>query len=558
MNRVLLTKLIIKNFGPIKEDEVIFHPFTYFVGRNNAGKSHYLKAIAVLLAAKMPTKEDMALMQNDKAKEVWIEGHFSGVDKFTNLASASNHKDAIEKEIRDGTLKVVRTLDPNDEEKVNFGILKEDNLIHNPRGFASSLLGVLPDFISILATADTVDELKNTQNTALGKLKKEAMAAFFEELRVKTKETLTTLDSFLHGEVSGQRSQELINFETHLKEELMGEFAEVLPSVEFELPNEEVIAKEMKIFLDDGYKSEIEQKGHGLQRATLLALLKVLAKHGARYQDKPSPIFLIGELESFLHPFAQKQFAEVLNQLVAQYQIITTTHSPFIIVPKAIDGYRRVIKTSTGTKSKMPDVDAVDINLVKRNLDRRGNLEGLFADRIILIEGNHDEGFFEKLISILRIPLPTKQFTIFIRAGGKQELRQSRKFYSQMNFDDVAIICDLDYLFSNDFKNLFKEVGMDENITQTLRQHIDWAGNGDPSLKNVLEKINEKGEPENLEQLLIDLSANRIFSFRKGSPEMYYAKNNGDKNGWVNIQKKTDLLEPQYLEDLMKNVLNAA
>lgn len=555
MNRVLLTKLIIKNFGPIQEDEVVFQPFTYFVGRNNAGKSHYIKAVEVLLAAKMPTKEEMALLQNDKTKEVSIEGHFTGVENFTSLASVSNHKEAIEKEIREGVLKVVRVLDPNDEEKTDFGIIQEDGTIHNPRGFTTNLLGVLPDFISILATADTVDELKNTQNTALGKLKKEALTGFFDELKVKTKETLVTLDTFLHGQVDGQRSQELINFETHLKEELMGEFADVLPTVEFELPSEEVIAKEMKIFLDDGYKSEIEQKGHGLQRAALLALLKVLAKHGAKYQDKPSPIFLIGELESFLHPFAQKQFAEVLNKLVDQYQIITTTHSPFIVMPKAIDGYRRVRKTSAGTKSMMPNSTDVDIDLVKRHLERRGNLEGLFADRIILVEGDHDEGFFDKLLSVFHIALPVKQFTIFIRAGSKQELRQSRKFYSQMNFDDVAIICDLDYLFSNDFKNLLKELGMDESSPQKLRQHIEWTDSGDPSLKHILEKIGEKGEPNDLGKLLTDLAAKRVFVFRKGSPEMYYVHNNGEKNGWVNIQQEADLLEPAYLKDMMNKIL---
>lgn len=541
--------------GPIQEDKVVFEPFTYFVGRNNAGKSHYLKAVELLLASKMPTKEEMVLFQNDKTKEIWIEGHFTGVENFTNLASTSNHKAAIEEEIKDGVLKVVRVLDPNNEERIDFGILKEDNTIHNPRGFTANLLGVLPDFISILATADTVDELKNTQNTALGKLKKEALSAFFEELRVKTKEALTTLDSYLHGQTSGQRSQELINFETHLKEELMGEFADVLPTVEFELPNEEIIAKEMKIFLDDGYKSEIEQKGHGLQRAALLALLKVLAKHGAKYKDKPTPIFLIGELESFLHPFAQKQFAEILNKLVDQYQIITTTHSPFIIMPEAIAGYRRVRKTDRGTKSMMPNSSVVDIDLVKRHLERRGNLEGLFADRIILIEGDHDEGFFDKLLSVFNLTLPTKQFTIFIRAGGKQELRQSRKFYSQMNFDDVVIICDLDYLFSNDFKNLLKEIQMDEKIPQKLRQHIEWLNTGDPSLEYVLEKITEKGEPADLETILSDLSDKRVFVFRKGSPEMYYANNKGDKNGWVNIHNQTDLLEQQFLKDLMQKVL---
>lgn len=48
MNRVILQKLRIINFGPIKDDKVIFEPFTYFVGRNNTDKSHYLKAIEIL------------------------------------------------------------------------------------------------------------------------------------------------------------------------------------------------------------------------------------------------------------------------------------------------------------------------------------------------------------------------------------------------------------------------------------------------------------------------------------------------------------------------------
>ena len=57
----------------------------------------------------------------------------------------------------------------------------------------------------------------------------------------------------------------LIEFEEDLKNEFMGEFENIAPSVEFGLPDETVIGKEMRILLDDGYKSEVEQKGHGLQ-----------------------------------------------------------------------------------------------------------------------------------------------------------------------------------------------------------------------------------------------------------------------------------------------------
>jgi predicted ATP-dependent endonuclease of OLD family len=555
MSRVILRKLKIINFGPIKKDEVIFEPFTYFVGRNNSGKSHYLKAIEILLATKSPSAAEIIKLQNDKSKRIIIEGKFEGVGDFTSLVTTSHHKKAIDEAIKDGVLRVVRVLDPSAESKTVFGIYKDDGTIHNPGGFSSNILKVLPETISILATADTVDELKNTQNTALSKLKKEALMAFFEELKTKTQETLTGLDIFLHSKDCKQRSQELIKFETYLKEELIGEFAEVVPSIEFTLPDEEVIAKEMKIILDDGYPSEIEQKGHGLQRATLLALLKVLAKHGARYQDRPSPIFLVGELESFLHPFAQKQFAEILLKLVNQYQIVTTTHSPFILTPQAVDGYRRIQKTDNATKSIMIQKDKIDTSSLKRHLERRGNLEGLFADRVILIEGSHDENFYHRIREIFKIPLPDKKFTLFIKAGGKEELRQTRKFYKQMRFDDVSVICDLDYLFSTDFNNLLKELNLDENLSMSLRQHIEWKNAGDPPLEYVLKKIQEKGEPTDFEKTLNKLSENRIFALRKGAPENYYKNNNGVKNGWSDVNSEEDLLEVGQLKNLIESVL---
>lgn len=555
-DRILLTKLKIQNFGPIKEDEVIFNNFTFFVGRNNAGKSHYLKAIEILLASKMPKKEEMTLLQNDKTKEIILEGHFIGVENFTKLASTSNHKEAIEREIINGVLRVVRILDPNDEEKTNFGIYKNDGSIYNPRGFPTNLLEILPDFISILATADTIDELKNYQNTALGKLKKEALTAFLEELRIKTKEALITIDSFLHGEIEGQRSKELVDFENKLKEELMGEFSEVIPSIEFGLPNEKVIADAMKILLDDGYKTEVEQKGHGLQRATLLALLKLLARSGQRYTDHPPPIFLIGELESFLHPYAQRQMANALIQMMERYQIVTTTHSPFIITPTSIEGYRRVRKSNDdGSKNITLNTSSVDVDLIKRHLERRGNLEGLFADRIIVIEGDHDENFYQRLMNIFKLSFPQHKLTLFVKADGKKQARIARKFYSQMCFDDIAVICDLDYLFCCDIEHLLEELGLDKELPSKFRKHIGYTVKGDPKLDYIMAKINEKGEPERMEALLHDLQKNRIFVLRHGAPEMYYKNHPGEKKGWLELNSEFDLLEAEYLKELMKLIL---
>ena len=551
--RVLLTKLKIINLGPIIKDEVYFKNFTFFVGRNNAGKSHYLKAIELLLSTGIK-KDQIPKWQHDKSQPIILEGDFTGVESFTDLVTASNHKQAIGNAIKDGVLKVASILDP--ESGAQLGIYKEDGDLHNPAGFAGNLLKVLPGIISIPATADTVQELADKSTTALGQLKKEVMSSFFQELASKTKTTLSDLDKFLHSEDDEVRSKTIKEFETGLKDEFMGEFSEVIPSVEFGLPDEKVIAKQMKILLDDGHKTEVEQKGHGLQRATLLALLKLLAKSGKKYQDHPTPIFLIGELESFLHPYAQREMANALIQMMERYQIITSTHSPFIVTPNTIEGYRRVRKEKeNGAKNITLDTSKIDVDLIKRHLERRGNLEGLFADRVILIEGNHDENFYNRLMTIFNIPLPQGKFTLFIKADGKKQLRLARNFYQQMCFDDIAVICDLDYLFSSDMKYLLDELEFDKKYPEKFRKHIEWEKDGDPKLDYILEKLKEKGEPDEFQDVINNLSQKRIFVLRHGSPEMYYKNNIGEKGGWVNLHSETDLLEVDYLKDMIKTIL---
>jgi predicted ATP-dependent endonuclease of OLD family len=555
MDRVLLKELSIKNFGPIKGDSVSLEPFTYFVGRNNAGKSHYLRAIELLLSPKHPSADEIFKFQNDKAREIIIEGTFEGVQNFAASVTKSNHKEAIEAAIRGGLLRVVRILDSQNTDKNVFGVRDGNGEIANPAGFTGNLLKVLPEPISIVATADTVDELKSKGNTAIMKLKKEVLASFLEQLKTKTKEAFAGLNEFLHSDELGKRSAELVNFEKELHSELAGEFADVIPSVEFGLPDEEVIAQEMRLFLDDGYRSEVEQKGHGLQRATLLALLRLLARQGERYRERPAPIFLVGELETFLHPYAQRLLANTLSSLVDRYQIITTTHSPFIIDPKNIVGYRRVIKKTDGSKSVMPNWKELDLDAVKRHLEWRGNLEGLFGDRIILIEGEHDENFFEKLRSIFKIPYPPKKLTLFVKTSGRKKLRTVRDFYLKMGFDDVAVIADLDCLFAADTKQLLEAVGLDSHAADGFRDHIEWTDRGDPSLEYVVRKTQEKGPPPGFERAVRELEGERIFILRHGSPEMYYKVGMGNKLGWTEIEKKDDLNEPGYLETLINKLL---
>ena len=552
MSRVFLKSLKIQNFGPIKDDIILFEDLTFLVGRNNAGKSHYLKAVELLLTSGI-RKDQVSKWQNDKSTPIRIEGHFTGIEKFTSLVKNSNHKDSIENAIKDRELTVVCDMEPDN---IRQGILDEEGNVQNPTGFTGNLLKILPDVISINAIADTVQELSDKSNTALTKIKKEVMESFFQILSEKTKDAFAYLDEYLNSSDTTKRSPEIMGFEEDLRKEFMGEFENIVPSVEFGVPDENVISKEMRILLDDGHKSEVELKGNGLQRATLLALLKLLARNGKKYLDHPPPIFLIGELESFLHPYAQKQIALALSKMKDTYQIITTTHSPFVINSETIEGYRRVTKTEkNGSKNFGGDLSNLDINLLKRHLEQRGNLEGLFADRVILIEGKHDSGAFERFRTIFKIEYPKNRFTLFVRSDGSKNLRNSLKFYRLMGFDDVSALSDLDYLFSNDIKHLFDTFELDKTVTDRLRKSIGWTDKGDPPLEYVLGHYSNATGQDEFEKTLESLEKSRFFILKHGAPESYYKNNKNDKDGWKCLKDETDLLEPNYLRGLMTELL---
>ena len=195
------------------------------------------------------------------------------------------------------------------------------------------------------------------------------------------------------------------------------------------------------------------------------------------------------------------------------YQIITTTHSPFVINSETIEGYRRVTKTDqNGSKNFGGNLSNLDIGLLKRHLEQPGNLEGLFADRVILIEGKHDSGAFERLITIFKIEYPKNRFTLFVRADGSKNLRNSLKFYKLMGFDDVSAVSDLDYLFSNDIKYLLDSFGLDRTVTDRLRKGIGWTAKGDPQLDYVLSHYADAAGQDEFEKKLEGLGK-PVFSF---------------------------------------------
>ncbi len=380
-----------------------FNDFTFFVGKNNYGKSNYLRVVDHLLSF-AKTYSDIEEIQFDKSKPVVIEGFFSGVKEFTPKLKDSKHKDAVEKLIDSSGLIKLRLTVEQDGQAETLLVNPDTNKTENVTGWQSICKSLFPETIFVPATADTADELQEKSSTALSKIKKEVMQQFFSSLSTRIDSAFEPIDKFLHGE-GNDRSAELKSLEKDFSEEMMGEFSTVKPKIKFSLPDSSVIGKGMKILLHDGFhECEIEQKGHGLQRTALLALIRLLSKHTSLTHTKPAPILLIEELEAFLHPSAQKRLAECIEDMAGKYQTIASTHSPFVLSDKLLVGCRKVYRTQTdgskcyGPQKNIKEFQKKDYDVVRSSLLHTGNLISLFADKVVIVEGNEDSGFYPAVL----------------------------------------------------------------------------------------------------------------------------------------------------------------
>lgn len=561
-----LIKVHIKNFRSILYDDVELQNFTFFVGKNNYGKSNYLKAVDYLLSFSK-TYSNIKELQNNRDESVVIEGYFEGIKEFTPQLKDSRHKDAVERLIDDQNLIRLRLTIDKEGNADTLLVNPESNETENPTGWSSNCRKLFPETILIPATADTADELQEKSTTALSKIKKELMEQFFASLSTRIESAFEPIDKYLHGE-SQERAQELVDLEKEFAEEIMGEFSSVKPSLRFTLPDSSIIGRGMRVDIYDGFhKCEIEQKGNGLQRTALFALMRLLSKHRVINKNKPAPLFLIEDLEAFLHPSAQMHLAESLEDMSSNYQTIATTHSPFVITEKLLDGYRRICRTdSDGSKCHGPGKDVKKLNkqdyqLIKNCLIQSGNLISLFSDIIVVVEGKEDSGFYPIVVKILNIGNYDK--VSFVRAvgDGNANLHISYKFFTLMGFDRIYIIADLDCLFNTNFKTTLKAIKIDDSFIDEFRTVIGYTESGQPGLEYVLNNI-QKLNKQVLENKIQELQSQGICILSKGSPAQYYAnafiKKHSEKDPktlWQYLTCKEELAETEELVSIFENII---
>lgn len=460
----------IHNYRSIKDISMICESFVVLLGPNNHGKSNILSAIEFFLSSSSkPNLNDFCIYRDDES--LWVEVVFHELteqEKITfNKYLRADSSICIRKTARTsetGNIEIIYNgyiQEPEDDwlkesnaseftnrdiicetplapfvppsGRLTAAIVKETqskyinehkseiNFIENLEG--GPLLGaknvgagILPDFYLIPAIRDLADETKIKNTTVFGKLLNRAVKEMaerdprFTEIKSGLEELVKSLKNT--SDADEKQKNQLIELEQNLNTELnhwdVKVEIEILPPV-----IEKIFELGTSLQLDDGVKTLAEQKGHGLQRAVIFALVKAwanvlratkLEKNGTVPRaSSESLVFGMEEPELFLHPHAQRRLFEAIQQIsdIPGHQVFICSHSSHFV---DLNKYRSVIivgkensKTGTKVRQCLEDLfkdEGLD-NRKKRfhmahwiNPDRG---EMFFAKKIIFVEGETEK-----------------------------------------------------------------------------------------------------------------------------------------------------------------------
>ncbi|MBX3495002.1 MAG: AAA family ATPase [Parvibaculum sp.] len=380
-----------------------------------------------------------------------------------------------------------------------------------PTGINNSINALLPEAIYVPAVKDLGDELKTTQSTSFGRLiglllddMKPDLAAIDESLQILNRLLNRTV---AEGEVRDQRHQKVKELENAVEQFLKENFPSAKVELDIPPPELKTILSAAQIFVDDGSRDLIENKGDGIKRSLTFALLQAYVNRLRDVESveeegtKSAPlIFLFEEPELYLHPKSQRVLFSTLARIAESHQVLVTTHSPLFFEPGVTASFVRVAKQEAKPKPigvLYPVEFGLDqVNAEAFRLTRFENADAaFFSSRVVLLEGESDDSYLKHLARVLDPAWDfDKENIALVRVSGKGNFAKFRRFFSSFGLP-VKIVADLDALFDG-----FEHLGAPEDVADLRRTILPAIDTcilekkipAEPSSSQIRDKVNKE------------------------------------------------------------------
>lgn len=190
----------------------------------------------------------------------------------------------------------------------------------------------------------------------------------------------------------------------------------------------------------------INQQGHGVQRAILIAFLRA-----SKFSSNSTTIIAIEEPEIYQHPVRARHFAKTLldwSEDSINQQIIIATHSPYFILPSKFESVRLFRLAAGKTEISSTSIKEVSIasklseEVVLKFLTKeipKNFSEAFFSEGVVLVEGDTDIAILEGFDRQCEFSFSSLGISI-ISVGGKTNLNIPQKILKALNIPTYLMV----------------------------------------------------------------------------------------------------------------------
>ena len=563
----ILSEITIRNFKSIRNETFELSAFTPLVGYNNAGKSNMLEAIKWLL--RKSALSDTTF--NDTALPVEMEGIISGITEAILDQLPENQRTSIQPFLISDSLSIKRVQpQPNVgvaqirllvKDPANIGTANEWRA--NPTGLDQAIQALFPEPIHIGAMENAEEDVSKSKNTTtIGKLLAEIIGPIQTSYSTQVQTALDGIKELLDADGSS-RADELNAFDAAVNGKVESFFPGVNIKVHIPTPElKEVFSKgTIKVFENLNHAGrDVSALGHGAQRSIQMALVRHLADIKRDSGEQASnTILLIDEPELYLHPQAIEVLRDALKTLSTQgYQVIFSTHSPFMITSKDVGNTLLIRKNDTHGTHKRNSLRAVipivattapsQIELIF-SLSHSSNI--LFSERVILAEGTTENRLLPSIIQKVTSKTLGLHKTALVSMGGSGNTRKAMLVLNTMDIPTKAIV-DLDFALKQGVRDGFLTAG-DADVaaiqahlasiapTHSITLNAGWPTNSSMSAADAFRLLaREAAIQTNLTSLKAKLQAAGIYVWTKGTIEDHLGGIPKNETGWANFNARLE------------------
>ena len=572
-----IRKIEIKNYRSLHNLIIYPKDILALVGRNNSGKSNLIKALELFFegSTRMINDECFYNHKTEGSIEIFItfeqlsdwereqfeqwmidedklvvgrEVVSTGTDSYTinNLAITKvPEPEWLREDIINGE-KITRWWSKKDELKINGldfgvelgatkpgvvewkeaakkfldehrdGIPWKKERRENPRGYPVVLKGALPEFIHIPAVRDISEEAKVGKINPFGQLINSVLEKISEEQKDLISKQLKEIEKRLNRSKEGERITEIKDIEVSLNK-LMAELMDCDIEIEMSMPQLREVFGNAKIYADDGIRTTIETKGHGMQRSMIFTILRAYAelahiqKAGEKANERTT-IFAIEEPELYLHPQSQRTLMSVFQKIAGgRDQVIYSTHSSLFVDISRFDqicimhrekegesyeSYSTQLSMSTMIEDlkERKGVDATEEGIRELYSHAFNSIinEGFFADKVVIVEGSSEQYALPIYAGALKYDMDRNNISV-VHSDGKGQMDRLLRVFNGFMIPT--------YLWFDGDKNSDKKNARDKTL-----ELLELLGDPVEKIEDVKTKISDKYAilEYNLEETLKD------------------------------------------------------